>query len=158
MSATDWERFLLTSGRYRITEDDSVQAAKVYGRPSRTLKVIYAILACGLLLLFLMGPTTSRGIVALGALLGGAVGVVFMQTVMAPALKGRSYRRNSLLHNEYTVEISDQDIRILTVSTDAKLTANRVTRWKKVRDIFLFMFRDAFTLQYQNESSTAALN
>ena len=116
MSATGLGRVLLTSGSYRLTEKDSVQAAKVYGRPSRALKIIDAILASGLLLLFVLGPTTGRGIVALGALLGGIAGVIVAQNVIAPALKRRAYRRNTLLHNDYTVEVSDQEIRIFTAS------------------------------------------
>ncbi len=123
-------RVVITSWTYSLTEDDSVQALKLDGRPSRVLLAAYAVAGAGLLTLVLEGPIKLK-IVAVCTLVGGIAGEALGRHVIAPVLRRRSYRRNALLHNEFTIEISDRDIRIFSLQTDATLTPDRVVRWRE---------------------------
>ncbi len=145
------ERVVITSWKYSLTEDDSVQAVKLDGRPSRVLLATYALAGAGLLTLVLEGPIKIK-IVAVCTLFGGMAGEALARHIITPTLRRRSYRRNALLHNEFTIEISDRDIRIFSLQTDATLTPDRVVRWSEGHDhILIYVARKTyFTIPKQS--------
>jgi hypothetical protein len=127
---------IMAATGYRLTEDDSVQAVKLDGRPSRALLTIYATTGMALFALCLVGSLRIKLVAGL-ALLGGIIGEAVARHVIMPALRRRSYRRNELLHNEFTIQVRDADIRIFTIKTDITLTAENITKWKEGRDHIL---------------------
>jgi hypothetical protein len=135
-NASASDRVVITSWDYSLTEDDSVQALKLDGIPSRVLLATYALAGVSLFTLVLAGPLAIK-IIAGCTLLGGMIGEAFARHVIAPMRRRRDYRRNELLHNEFTIEISDMDIRIFSRRTDATLTADRVVRWREGSDHIL---------------------
>ncbi len=144
MHAPATGRVIESAGSYRLSESDSVQAVKLDSRPSRALLAIYAAIGLGLLLLCLTGPLKIR-LIAGCALLGGMIGEAFARHIVTPARRRRLYRRNDLLHNEFTIEISRTDIRIFSARTDVSLTADRIVRWKEGRaHILIYVARRTY--------------
>jgi hypothetical protein len=136
VSAGVMDRHVLTCACYRLTEEDSVAALKLDGQPSRALLVVYAIAGFGLFALCLVGSITVKPVAGL-ALLGGIVGEALGRHVIAPAGRRRGFRRNTLLHNEFTIKVSDGDIRIFSIATDVVLTSGRVVKWSEGKDHIL---------------------
>ena len=148
-----------SSGRFRLTEDDSVQAVKLDARPSVGLLIAYGIPALALLWLCIVGSVMMK-IVAGFALLGGIIGEAVTRHLIVPARRRKSFRRNELLHNEFTIEISGQNIRIFSSKTDFTLTAANLVKWKEGKDHILIYAapRTYFTIPKRVADGTFSLD
>jgi|ERR1051326_1594803 hypothetical protein len=150
---------IISSGCYHLTEDDSVQAGKLDVRPSRALLIIYGIASSALVALCIAGPLKMKVIVGF-TLIGGIVGETITRNVIIPARRRLSYRRNELLHNEFTIEINDRDMRIFSIKTKITLTSENVVKWKEGKDHILIYIapRMYFTLPKRLATTTFDLD
>ena len=148
-----------SSGRFRLTEDDSVQAVKLDARPSVALLIIYGAPCLVLLWLCIVGSLSVKIVAGFG-LLGGIIGEAVTRHIIVPARRRQSFRRNELLHNEFTIEISGQNIRIFSSKTDFTLTAANLVKWKEGKDHILIYAapRTYFTIPKRVADGTFSLD
>jgi len=120
---------------YRISEQDYVNAMKLFGKFTPRVVLAYFIVALVLALLGLFGSPELRG-GAIGGLIGGLV-VTVGRYVVSPILARRHYRKYKAIHQEFGVELAQDGIRFSSPNADGKLTWDQVHQWRQNENFVL---------------------
>jgi hypothetical protein len=115
---------------YRITESDYVNAMKLGAKPSPMLIGIFLTIVLTLVLLIIFGPYIIK-ILAFCVLVGVSIRVVVTRYIVLTIISRRHYRNYKAIHEEFTVELLDEGVRIVSPDRDVKLMWDKILKWRQ---------------------------
>lgn len=116
--------------RFRISEQDYVDAMRLFGRLTRRWIIAYSVSAVPLLALAYFGSPVWRG-AAIGGLIGGLLVALAARNIVGPLLARRHYRKYKAMHEEFVVELVDDGVRFASPTADGRVTWDNVHRWRE---------------------------
>jgi hypothetical protein len=122
--------------RYRISEQDYVNAGRLYARLTPRLWLLAAVGLAVLLALIVWGPSRVRQAAA-GGLLGGLLVAALIRWVVSPWLLRRHYRQYKTIQQEQTVTLQDWGLHITSVNGESRLAWDRMLKWRQSPDYVL---------------------
>lgn len=122
--------------RFRISEQDYVNAMRLYGKLTPRQVAAFTVAALALAALALLGSPAWRG-GAIGGLIGGVLVGSIGRFVVSPLLARRHYRRYKAMHEEFVVELADDGVRFASPSGDGKITWDKVYKWRQNHGLVL---------------------
>lgn len=115
---------------YRISEDDYVNAMKLFYKLSPILIAIFLAVTLVLIGLIVFGsPATQAG--AIGGLAGGAIVLVVGRYIISPIISRQHYRKYKAIHEEMTIELLDDGLRFFSKNGDGKLIWDNMLKWRQ---------------------------
>lgn len=121
---------------YRISEDDYVNAMRLFVKLSPHVCAIYSVSTLALVLLSLYGaPLIKAG--AIGGLVGGAIVTLIGRYIASPMLARRHYQKYKAIQDEFTIELLDDGVRFASPDADGKLTWDKMLKWRENQDYVL---------------------
>jgi hypothetical protein len=124
--------------RFRISEQDYVDAQKLYGKPSTRMKAIYLVVTGLLALIAIYGtPILKSG--AIGGIIGGVLVVILGRLVITPVLGRRHYRKYKAIHDEFVIGIRDDGVSIKSSTAKGMLPWSDILKWRE-NDEFLLLY------------------
>jgi hypothetical protein len=121
---------------YHISERDYVRAGALFGRPSKRFWVVAAVFLVAGLAVAMWGARDVRW-VALGGVIGGVLGGLFVPKVVNPWLLRRHYRRYKAAHDEQRVSLSDDGLQFATVDAAGRVPWAKILKWRFNADYVL---------------------
>ncbi len=121
---------------YRISEQDYVNAMKLFARLRPRLVILYLVGALALVVLATFGSPALRG-GAIGGLIGGFSVALVGRYIISPLLARRHYRKYKAIHEEFTVDLIDDGVRFTSPNGDGKITWDKVYKWRQNEDLVL---------------------
>ena len=115
---------------YRISEQDYVNAMKLFGQLMPLAVAIYSAIVCVLVMLAVFGPADLRGGV-IGGLIGGSSVAFIGRYFLSPILARRNYRKYKAIHEEFAIELVDDGVRFISPNGDGKLTWDKIFKWRQ---------------------------
>lgn len=115
---------------YLISEQDYVDAMKLFAKLTPRLVIIYSASALALAALAIFGSPVLRG-GAIGGLIGGLTVALIGRYVVSPILARRHYRKYKAIQEEFTVEVVDDGVRFTSPNADGKITWDKVHKWRQ---------------------------
>lgn len=95
---------------YRISEQDYVDAMKLFAKLTPRIVVIYSLAVLSLATISVFGLFALRG-AAIGGLIGGISVSLIGRYVVSPFLARRHYRKYKAIHEEFEIELVDDGVR-----------------------------------------------
>lgn len=120
---------------YRISEQDYVNAMKLFARLRPRLVILCLVGALVLVVLATFGSPALRG-GAIGGLIGG-FSVALVGRYHFATLAWRHYRKYKAIHEEFTIELIDDGVRFTSPNGDGKITWDKVYKWRQNEDLVL---------------------
>ena len=122
--------------KFRISEDDYVNALKLYGKLNPKMLIIYLSVAGGLLLIAIFGsPLIRSG--AIGGIIGGAIVVILGRYLLSPMLARRHYRKYKAIHDEFTIGLNDDGVSIESSNAKGLIPWSNILKWRDNNDYVL---------------------
>lgn len=118
------------TARFRLSEDDYVDAMRLYGRLPRPGRWLVAALAAGLLLVAVFGTGDARP-GALGGLVGGTLVLLAMRYVVLPMTARRHYRKYKAIQDEFSVELQDDALRLWAPHGESRIVWSNLLKWRQ---------------------------
>ena len=115
---------------YRISEQDYVDAMKLFAKLRPRLAIIFSACALALAALAIFGPPVWSG-GAIGGLIGGLVVTVIGRYVVSPILSRWHYRKYKAIQEEFAVELVDDGVRFTSPNADGKVTWDKLYQWRQ---------------------------
>ena len=125
----------------QITEDEYVQANKLFSRLSKKHWLLYAIAIPGFIATAVL---TNSEIIRYGAifgLIGGFVGHLVVRYLLAPWQCRRQYRKYKAIHESFDISLEKEGIRFIEPDSSSLLKWNHLMKWRE---------NSEFILVYQN--------
>lgn len=115
---------------YRISEDDYVDAMRLFNRftPRTFALCLTAALALGILAM--AGPPLVRA-GAIGGLAGGLIVPVVGRYLVSPLLSRRHYRKYKAIQEAFTVELLDEGVRFASPHGESLLPWATMLKWRQ---------------------------
>ena len=123
---------------FRISEDDYVDAMRLYGRFPRLARWAAIAIAAGLLLTAIFGSRQVQS-GALGGLVGGTLVLLAMRHLFVPMGARRHYRKYKAIQDEFSVELLDDALRIRALHGESRLIWANVLKWRQ-DDRFVLLY------------------
>ncbi|MEK6663107.1 MAG: YcxB family protein [Pseudomonadota bacterium] len=121
---------------YRISEQDYVNAVKLFAKLTSRLFLVYAASTLALIALAAFGPPVIKA-GAIGGLVGGFVVTLVGRYILSPVLARRHYRKYKAIHEEFTIELLNDGVRLSSPDADGKLTWNKMLKWRENENYIL---------------------
>lgn len=121
---------------YRISEDDYVNAMKLFAKLSPRALLIYVTVALVLVLFAVFGSRLLQA-GAIGGLVGGGVVSLIMRLVVSPILARRHYRKYKAIQDEFTFELLDEGIQITSPNANGLVKWDHILKWRQNSDYLL---------------------
>lgn len=115
---------------FKISEQDYVNAMKLFARP--TPRLLYIYLAAALVLAALArfgGVIVSAG--ATGGLAGGIIAILLGRYIVTPFMARRHYRKYKAIQEEFAVELLEDGVRISSPDAEGKITWGKMLKWRQ---------------------------
>ncbi|WP_242112619.1 YcxB family protein [Luteimonas aquatica] len=123
--------------QYRISEQDYVDAMRLFARPGARSISILAAIALAAIALALFGPPLVRA-GAIGGLVGIAV-VAAGSFALLPWTARRHYRKYRAIHETFTVELLENGVRFASRNGEGTLAWAHVLKWRQ-NDRFVLLY------------------
>jgi YcxB-like protein len=124
------------TAKYRISEDDYVNAMKLYGKLTPLGAMVLAGLALFLVMIEVFGPRALQGVAA-GGLVGGLIVSLVGWYVLSPIMGRRQYRKYKAIQEEFTIELFDDGVHIHTGESYSKIKWANIQKWRHNNDYIL---------------------
>jgi YcxB-like protein len=124
------------TAKYRISEDDYVNAMKLYGKLTPLGAMVLAGMALLLVMIEVLGPRALQGVAA-GGLAGGIIVALVGWYVISPIVGRRQYRKYKAIQEEFTVELFEDGIHIQTGESYSKIKWANIQKWRHNNDYIL---------------------
>jgi YcxB-like protein len=124
------------SAKYRVSEDDYVNAMALFGKITWAITATLLGLALLLLGLAVWGPPSIRGI-SISGMIGGCVFLVLGRYIFSPWIARRHYRNYKAIQEEFTIEILDDCVHISTADSGGKIKWANIHKWRHNDDYIL---------------------
>jgi hypothetical protein len=126
------------NAKYRVSEDDYVNATALFGKITLSSAIGLSALALLLLGLELFGPPFMQG-VGIGGIIGGAIVAVLGRYVLSPWIARRHYRNYKAIQEEFTIEILDDCVHFSTADSDSKIKWANILKWRH-NDAYILIY------------------
>ncbi|MDH6165907.1 hypothetical protein M2282_001048 [Variovorax boronicumulans] len=123
---------------FTISEDDYVDAMRLYGRLPRLARWVVIAIAVGLLLAAIFGSRQIQS-GALGGLVGGTLVLLAMRYIALPMSARRHYRKYKAIQDEFSVDLLEDALRIRAAHGESRLIWANVLKWRQ-DDRFVLMY------------------
>jgi hypothetical protein len=123
---------------YRISEQDYVNAMKLFAKLAPRVALAYFVVALALVVLAIFGSQVMRG-GAIGGLIGGLTVTLIGRYIVSPILARRHYRKYKAIHQEFAVELVIDGVRFSSPNADGKLTWDQIHKWRQ-NDNFVLIY------------------
>ena len=123
---------------FRISEDDYVDAMKLYARWPRRARWITVAIAVLLVLGSLLGTRQIQSS-ALGGLIGGASVLLAMRLLVMPMTARRHYRKYKSIREEFSAELMDDALRLRAPHGESRVVWANVLKWRQ-NDRFVLLY------------------
>lgn len=123
---------------YRISEEDYVNAMKLFAKLTPRVALAYFVAVLVLVLLGTYGSPVLRG-GAIGGLIGGLVATFIGHCIVSQILARRHYRKYKAIQQEFAVELVDNGVRFSSQNADGTVTWDQVHKWRQ-NDIFVLIY------------------
>lgn len=124
--------------RFRISEDDYVQASRLYAAMNTKRWTIVAAVVLPVLLLAAFGTFPLRG-AAIGGLVGGTVVGLLAHFLITPLMARRNYRNYKTIQGEFNVELQDDGVRYSSSTGTGLVTWDKLLRWRE-NDRYILLY------------------
>lgn len=124
--------------RFRISEQDYVNAMKLYGKFTPKMMVIF-ILGVGFLALIAIFGSSIFKSGAIGALIGGGIVLVVGRYVISPILARRHYKKYKAIQDEFVVALGDDGVCIESSNAKGIVPWDNILKWRENEE-FLLLF------------------
>lgn len=122
--------------KFRISENDYVNALKLYGKLSPKMLIVYLSVAGGLILIAIFGsPLIRSG--AIGGVIGGAIVAILGRYILSPMLARRHYRKYKAIHDEFSVGLNDDGVSIESSNAKGLIPWSNILKWRDNDDYVL---------------------
>ena len=127
-----------TETTFRISEQDYVGAAKLFGRITPKAAAIYgaAVLTLGLAAIF--GPGLVKG-GAIGALIGGGIVAILGRFIINPFLARRHYWKYKAIHEPINIRLKEEGIELTTPDVGGLVRWETIFKWRE-DETFLLIY------------------
>lgn len=115
---------------YRISEQDYVNAMRLFAKLTPRLAIAYLVGALALVTFAVFGSPVLRG-GAIGGLIGGLAVNIIGRYIISPILARRHYRRYKAIYEEFAVELVEDGVRLSSPDADGKITRDKVHKWRE---------------------------
>ena len=122
--------------KFRISENDYVNALKLYARLNPKMLIIYLSVAGGLILVAIFGSPLVRS-AAIGGIIGAAIVVILGRYLLSPMLARRHYRKYKAIHDEFTVGLNDDGVSIESSNAKGLIPWDNILKWRDNDDYVL---------------------
>ena len=123
---------------YRISENDYVQANKLYSKLSTKLLITYLALGLVFLLVALFGPNTISA-AATGGLIGAILAVILGRFIVSPILAKTNYRKYKAIQEDFGVELFDDGVCFSSPQGEVKIIWSQIFKWRE-NDKFILIY------------------
>ncbi|MBU1776611.1 MAG: YcxB family protein [Gammaproteobacteria bacterium] len=115
---------------YRISEQDYVNAMKLFAKLTPRLMMIYLVSALALAALALFGGViASAG--AIGGLTGGIIAILIGRYIVMPIMARRHYRKYKAIQEEFAIELLEYGVRLSSPDAEGKITWGKMLKWRQ---------------------------
>jgi len=118
------------STKYRISEDDYVSAAKLFGKLTSRQAIIYFPVALLPLALAMFGSIAIKAGV-IGGIIGGLTVGLTIRYIVTPILSRRHYRKYKAIHDEFEIELLEDGIFMASNSGSGKVIWGNIFKWRQ---------------------------
>jgi hypothetical protein len=122
--------YSIMKATYRISEEDYVNAMRLFAKLTPRLVIIYLASALALVALAVFGTQVLRG-GAIGGLIGGLSVTLIGRYIVSPILARKHYRKYKAIHDEFAVELVEDGVRFTSPNADGKITWDKMLKWRQ---------------------------
>jgi len=122
--------------KYRISEEDYVNANKLFGKLTPKLILVYVVVSLALIVVAIFGSPVLKG-GAIGGLVGGLIVTLLGRLLISPLLAKRHYRRYKAIHDEFIVQLLDDGVRFISSTGEGKVGWDSIHKWRQNKDYIL---------------------
>ncbi len=115
---------------FRISEDDYVNAMRLFSKFTPRLRFMYAAVVALLVAIASFGSPRMKG-GAIGGLAGGLFVTVVGRYIASPIATRRNYRQYKAIQDEFAVELLDEGLRFSSSAGSGKLAWNSILKWRQ---------------------------
>ncbi|MDQ0570200.1 hypothetical protein QFZ42_002034 [Variovorax paradoxus] len=123
---------------FRISEDDYVDAMKLYARLPRLARWILIAVAVLLVLAAVFGTRQIQAS-TLGGLIGGTGVLLAIRFVVMPMTARRHYRKYKAIREEFSAELLDDALRLHARHGESRIVWENVLKWRQ-DDRFVLLY------------------
>ena len=124
------------NAKFRISENDYVNALKLYGKLTPKIIAIYLFFAGVLILIAIFGNPLIRG-GAIGGLTGGAIVAILGRKALTPILARHHYRKYKAIHDKFAVGLNDDGVCIESSNAKGLIPWSDILKWRENEDYIL---------------------
>ena len=124
------------NAKYRISEDDYVNAMKLYGKLTVSGVIILATTVAVLIALAVFGPPVARGAAISGLIVGTSIFVIG-RYIVSPMVGRRQYRKYKAIQEEFTIQLHDDGVHLHTGESYSKIKWANIQKWRHNDDYIL---------------------
>ena len=125
------------NGKYRITEDEYVQANKLFSAPPKRTLLVYAVVGVSLTLFAIFTDNIFIRTAAMGALMGGISIHSLFHYLYAPWRTKKQYRLDTSMREQVKIQQTEQGLHFKTRSGEAALHWQQIIQWRENKDLLL---------------------
>ena len=122
---------------FTLTEGEYVKANQLFTKPSRKTLFIYAVAGIALATIALGAGSPALRIGAIGALVGGIFGHLFVRRIYAPSQTRKQYKACKAAQEPVCVTRQDDGINFETASGGATIEWARIVKWRENDELLL---------------------
>lgn len=119
-----------------ISEDEYVRAQKLYGRLSAKIKVIYFLVAAGLIWIGIAGDSSTR-YTAISALVGGIIGHLMVTGFLAPRRSRKNYKNYPLIQRPFLIRPESTGVFFKSENGETILKWESIHKWRENKEFIL---------------------
>ena len=116
--------------KYKISEQDYLQATKLFLKLSKRQLINHII--AGILLLFV--AYIGHGVVrhgAIGAILGASIFSMLLRYIFHPIIARRNYRNYPAIKQEFEIELEESGIKISAETGQSNIKWENIIKWRE---------------------------
>ncbi|MCK5515967.1 MAG: YcxB family protein [Desulfobulbaceae bacterium] len=125
------------NGKYRITEDEYVQANKLFSAPSKRVRWVYGVVVLSLILFAIFADNIFIRTAAIGALMGGISIHSLFRYIYAPWRTRKQYRVNTSAQEQVKINQTEHGLHFKTRSGEAVLEWQQIIQWRESKKLLL---------------------
>lgn len=122
--------------RFRISENDYIDALKLYGRFTPKAVAVCLAVSVTLILVAVFGSSVFRG-GAIGGLVGGGIVLILGRSVVTPLLARRHYRKYKAIHDEFVIGLVDEGVSLEASNAKGIIPWGDILKWRENEEFIL---------------------